>query len=550
MTAQGGVAMWLGGRGWFSGDVLHYFVERGGLPDGSEGLMEPHSGHWQPLLITVYRVLFEIFGLRVYAPYLALTVLVHLVVVGLSYRLLVRFDVSRWTALAVCLVLLTFGAGSEAFLVEAPVALTAALALGLAALDRLVRDDFSARATLAANVLLLLAVMLSMGGVVASVWVGVFALSRGWAMMLRCVALPAVAFTAWYVAAGRDGGRLFIEGFQWLDVPEAAMTLLTRPFGDVAMSPAAGAALLLAVLAVVVVSARERPVLAALALGGLAAAVAHAVLSAIAQVPFGIDQVLTSRYRYVVLVLLLPAAALALQVVADRVAAAVPPPTRRVGLAAVVALVAGVLVHAAAGQQNVAGFVDDVGYETQQHLRGTIVAVGVGEKPLRDFVEGRYLSGDDLARLAVPDAADELPEMTPSHEDRITAESFYFTTVTDDEEAEIDGEDREVDLPRPAELTSGSFTEPLSAEPGCDEYLATSGSPTLKMTTYLGAGITVTSRADNVTTRLSRPDLGVTGQTVTWDVDPGEQVTIGTTAQVAVLEVSFDSGDRFTICVP
>ena len=48
------------------------------------------------------------------------------------------------------------------------------------------------------------------------------------------------------------------------------------------------------------------------------------MVSAIAQLPYGIEQVTTSRYRYVVLLLLLPALALVLDALVDMVAGQPP----------------------------------------------------------------------------------------------------------------------------------------------------------------------------------------------------------------------------------
>ena len=95
VLVQGGVALWLGGRGWFSGDLIHYYVERGGAPGGSEGLMEPHSAHWQLTLIVIYLLLFKLVGLTTYLPYLAVTVVVHLALVLVMHRVLLRFGAGR-----------------------------------------------------------------------------------------------------------------------------------------------------------------------------------------------------------------------------------------------------------------------------------------------------------------------------------------------------------------------------------------------------------------------------------------------------------------------
>jgi hypothetical protein len=63
---------------------------------------------------------------------------------------------------------------------------------------------------------------------------------------------------------------------------------------------------------------------------------------------------------------------------------------------------------------------------------------------------------------------------------------------------------------------------------------------------FHGAQIAVTSQSSTIFTRLERD--GVSGVPKKWDVSPGETVYIATSAQLATLEVSFDSGGRFEIC--
>lgn len=552
MAIQGVLAAVLGNRGWFSGDVIAYFTDRGGLPDPQYGLNDPHEGHWQPVLIVTYRLLFELFGLRSYLPYLLLTVLVHLAVVGLLYWLLRAVGSNAWVACVLSLCVLTFGAGSEVFLVEAPVALTAAIALGLLAALRLQRSDFASRDVLVANGLLLVAVMLSVGGVVASILVGCFALARGWRVMLQCVAAPAAAFVGWFLWRGREGRRLYIEGEEWLDVPRAAVQLLVQPLTDLGMGATIGPAVLLAAVVLAVVGARQHRAAVALGLGGLVAAVAQAVLSAIAQVPFGIDQVLTSRYRYVVLVCLVPLLAVAVNVLLDLVRPRLEPRLRPLLAVAAAVFVALALVNSAAQQRSTVTFVDDVGDETKDRLAGMLAARSTGEPPINDATRGEYISGFDLERLSRPDARSEIPELEGDQEQRIQAESRFFVAVTQqdlDERAER--LDLDFGLTAAAFLTSTSFDKDLSNRPGCRTYEAETGTPRIDLTTYNTGMIEVTSDATSVSTTLVRDDLGLRGDPQEWKVDePGEPLTIATTAQVARLEVTFDRGGTYEVCVP
>lgn len=538
VLVQGGVALWLGSRGWFSGDLLHYYVERGGAPGGSESLMEPHAAHWQLTLVLGYLLLFKLIGLTTYVPYLAVTVLVHLGLVLVMHHLLRRLGSGRVAALAAALVLLTYGAGSEAFLVEAPVALTSSMLLGAIAILVLVRGDHDRRATVIAGVLLLVGVTVSLGGVVAAVWVGMFALGRGVGQMVRVVALPAVAFLAWYAVWGRGSTRILLSREEVLQLPEAAATLLAAPFDNVTGGWGAGPALVLAVVVAAVWRGRERPLLVQATVAGVVAALFHAVVSAIAQLPYGLDQVLTSRYRYVVLLLLLPGLALLIDAVVSLATDRLEPARRAPALVLGLVVVSLLAVHAGLGQYRVGRSVANIGDLTRSHLAGTIVATDAGEKPLTDAIRGSYISGEDLALLADPEVRSELPDLDPSEQDRLEAESNYFVAVTSDE----------LDLAPPADIATDSFDPAVRARPGCRVFRATNSTPTLVLTSYLGAGFRFRGPTETVTTTLSRPDDDRTSDSVQWRVSPGEWTYVATTAQLADLAVTFDGGGDYTLC--
>jgi hypothetical protein len=537
VLVQGGLALWMGGRGWFSGDLIHYYVERGGAPGGTESLMEPHSAHWQLTLVVVYLLLFKLVGLTTYLPFLAVTVLVHLALVLVMHRLLLRLGAGRLAALLSALVLLTYGAGSEAFLVEAPVALTSSMLLGAISMLLLARGEHDPRSTLLASVLLLVGVTISLGGVVAAVWVGIFALARGFRQMVHVVALPAVAFLVWYGVWGRGSTRVLLSREEALRVPESAASLLVAPFDNVTGGWGAGPALLLAGVVVIALRGRQLPLLVQGAVAGLAGAVFHAVVSAIAQLPYGIEQVTTSRYRYVVLVLLLPVVALLLGELVDA-AVRTTGPQRVPALAVACSVVALLALHAALGQYRVGRGVESIGDLTRSHLAGTIIATGAGEKVLTDAVRGSYISGEDLERLSDPALRTELPDLRLSQKDRLAAESNYFVAVTR----------KELDLAPPADLETDSFSPAMTERPGCRNYRATNDTPTLVLTSYLGAGLRFLGEAESVTTTLARPADDRTSEPIQWPTEPGEWTYVATTAQLADLAITFDTGGDYTFC--
>lgn len=540
LVAQGVLALWLGSRGWFSGDVIHYFVARGGVPGATESLNEPHISHWQVLLISFYLVLFQFFGLTAYTPYLAFSVMVHLLLVGLMYVLLQRLGVRRWVALIVCLCLLTYGAGSEAFLVDAPVALTSALALGVVAMLVLEHRGHDAKGNWIASGLLLAGVMTSLGGVIGAIWVGLASMGRATLSLFRVALLPAVIFSGWYLWQGRKASRVTVEREDWGQVPQAAWELVSRPYSDLLLGAGGGGLLLVVVLVLALLRARTHPGLAAVAMGGFVAASVHALLAVASQIGYGPESALTSRYRYVVLVLLLPALAAALDWLVDRLSPGLTPALNRLLVVPVLILIASVVATGVRAQFTTADQIETIGDDIWSLTAGTLAAASTGQAQINNSVRGALWSGDDLAALTNPDIASELPTFEASHQDRIKAESMFFTAV---------GSDDDGPLPKPARLRSDSYNQPLSLQKGCLTYTATNDTPTFTMTSYLGAGLVLRSEAEEITTTLRRDRDDVAADPVVWRVDPGEAVRVETTAQLAEVDVRLDVGGRVTICL-
>src|SRR5262245_45925058 len=125
--------------GWLGVDGLYYISSRGGLTGEHTSIFAPYAGHWQPVLISMYLVLWWIFGLHSYLPYVLPAILTHLVICVLLYGILRRLGIGPWVALVPVWALLWFGVGGESWLMDAPFALTAPVALGLVAVYLLVR---------------------------------------------------------------------------------------------------------------------------------------------------------------------------------------------------------------------------------------------------------------------------------------------------------------------------------------------------------------------------------------------------------------------------
>ncbi|CUR58903.1 membrane hypothetical protein [metagenome] len=356
---------------------------------------------------------------------------------------------------------------------------------------------------------------------------------------MRLVAVPALVFVVWFAGWGRMESRVLVRRTELLQVPKGAWDLLLTPFDDLLGGVGAGAALLLAVSLVVVTGMRDRPVLGSLAIAGFSAALLQGVFASLSQLPYGLDQVLTSRYRYLVLLLLLPALAMTFDRVVDAVQPVLSPQHRLVVAVPAAAMAAGIVVNAMHGQYQTVGGIEAVGDRAKELLSGTIVATATGEKVINNAVKGSVFSGDDFARLARSDVRDELPRLDLSAEDRLAAESQFFVAIDRDDTLE---------LGKPVRVASDSFGPDKLGEAGCRVYKATNDTPTLTLESYVGAGIRVRGEAETLLTTLSRPERGLTSEPVAWEVTPGEWTRIATTAQLAELAITFDSGGRYTFC--
>lgn len=528
--------------GWFGVDAYAYFADRGGLPGDHTSLWAPYGGHWEPVIISLYLVIWWMFGFSAYLPYVVPAVTVHAATCVLLYMLLRRLHFGPWVALTPVWLLLFYGAGSEAFITDAPVALTSAMACGLGALV-ILTGGASRRRTIAATALLLVALGCSMTSLIALLLVGCVLLGLGRAREAAViVGLPLGVFVVWFAVWGRHGGRAAFDFQAFLDSPSAVWSALAVPLEDVSAVPGAGVPLLLALVLASFVSSIALPAQRIVAWAGLLAAAAQLSLSSLAnasQVASGrelADLLSVGRYRYVVLLCLAPAAALALQWLAARFREAGGGAPRWMwGLLAAVLLAAS-MVHGISDFRRGQHFNDAVGKQYKDVLFGSVAALSVGERML-NHSGPVFMDGHHIEKLASPEARDHFTfgfQPTPSQ--RLTAEATLFVGVRE----------TTMQLAGPDGLTSTDFTRELVDKPGCRGYDATTTSPLITMTSFEGSQIAVTSESSVIRTRLRRENLE--SEPKEWRVTPGKPVYIATSAQLAQLDIAFDNGGRFTIC--
>ncbi len=524
-------------NGFLGVDGLYYIASRGGVSGDHTSIFAVYAGHWQPVLMPLYIVLWWIFGLHSYLPYILPAILTHLLICTLLYTLLRRLGVGPWVALVPVWLLLWYGTAGDAWLSDPPFALTSPLALALLSLNLLVHRPDRAWARWVSCGLLTIALGISITSVIALLLVGLFLLgSQGWRASLRVVLLPAAVFAVWFLGWGRHGGRAHVTGDILLDLPRNALSVLVLPLGDVVAIPGAGVLLTICVVVTAVLARVGSPLLRAWALAGIAAAATQTCLSVLANAQFGVENMSVGRYRYVILTMLVPALGLTLDA-ASRRARDVLGPTRVVVAVLSVVGLAAATVNGIDTERQTSRFTDAVAARYSTYLRGTLVATDLGERMLTPEVPVLFVRGQDLVRLAQPELRSKLGIGIPSDLDRLQTENLMYVGVG----AET------FNMGPPAGIRSGDFDRPLSQDFGCRTYETASGAPFITLSSLEGGQIAVTSNSGTIHTRVTRegePQM----EPRTWPVVPGQPVYIATSAQLAELQIAFDAGGEFTIC--
>ena len=329
--------LWCGRHQWFFLDEWVFLVNRRVTEPSS--LLDAHNGHWVTLPAVVYRLLFRVFGLRSYTPYLASAVIAHVgvvVVVWLTMRRLrVRPAIATLTALPFAL----YGAGRTNILFGFQIALTCSIVLGLAHLLAATQGRPSGRSDLIGMLFGLGAIMCSAVGIpiVAGVALAVL-IQRGWRAAAFHAAPLGLVYIAWYVAYGGDPNANYNGATETLSF---VWTMGKGVFLGLGQSSLVGLGLATAAAVGVVCACRAARVdrhgsipstVAAL----LLSAAGFAFVTGVRAGGYGAEFGATDRYVYVAAALLLPLVALGAEALARRsaVLGAVPLALLLVGLPA------------------------------------------------------------------------------------------------------------------------------------------------------------------------------------------------------------------------
>lgn len=421
------VLLWVNRDQWFTADAWAIITTRGlGSNPQRISVFYPHFEHWTTIPILVYRALFSLFALRTYLPYTLVLIVVQLAAAHLLWRLLVRIGVQRGFATGLAAIFAVLAVGWENLSSAWQISVIAAVAFGFAALLVMPeRGGFGGRDALG-SVLLVVALMCSGVGVTMTLVVGIAAfLRRGWRVAAATVAVPAVCYLVWLGTGGTKGQRSGVPLSTALgDLPDFVWNGLTEAMEGLTRIERIGP--IVVVVLVVWLAWRARPHTEPwpLVLATSAGAVISLALTGVRR--SGADPG-TSRYAYVVVVLLLPALALAVQQPAGIV-------VRRLGRPAVVVL-AGLIVTLLVAQiVALDHYVQTATFagEMRPRVLGTAMLLRTHEPIISTNIFGiTFLSEPSTSTIARFDRNGELPGTADITEaDVLTAREYVQMVVS------------------------------------------------------------------------------------------------------------------------
>ncbi|MDR7254560.1 hypothetical protein J2X46_003553 [Nocardioides sp. BE266] len=531
----GAYLVWLSSDAWFWGDDWTFLFHKGTIPGETQGtLMDAYNGHWSLAHGLTYRVLFDLFGMKTYLPWLIVLIGFHVAIVLAVHVLLRRTGCPRSVALGTALAILFTGVAPEMLVYDAAMSHSGALAFGLAGIVVVVVTDAARRGLVLAAVLLSVALMFSATGISTVVLAAVF-VSVHWSVSagLRVAGPPAAVFVAWFAVWGRSGAGGADRTFGNLaDVPNYVWDGLTKVFGSAVGVPGVGPVVFAALILNLLTDREGRPALRTLAWSGLAAATAQLVLEGVGRLNIGDIDNSPARYAYFSLVLLSPALALG---VARLMRATVEP--RWLPVAGISLALVGYAVH---GVSQVRDFSEGYSFGSKAWLgrfHGMMASADADQRQITTSYDDFVNVGITQDLIARPEVREVLPAGEASMHDRLTAETMFNVGVGT----------QEYDLFNPAyiDLAFG-WNRKIRKLPGCATYTATVPNPMLQVATLDGIEIGVNSGATEITTRLVRDD--VVGDGRIWQVAGGDSIHIASTAKDALLQVSFNAPGEYVIC--
>jgi hypothetical protein len=341
---------------WFYYDEWDFLRE-----DAEWALLMPHNGHLSLLPRLVTTLIKGVAGLHEYWPYLIVTVLVHLLLAHLLWRLMLRTGANPWLATIAVFGFALLAPGSENVLWAFQVGFILPLVTGTGAFLVAMRESLRRRDLAAIIVLLFTGLLASGTALPMTAGVLLYLLVRhGWRPAVLAGAIVGVPYAAWFLTFGLlpQGTSAFRAGSVddlLVRVPEYFAHGLIDGIGTTLPFPALAGVLLLALLAFLLLDLRRTgirrlPVVHYLVL----AALLFGALTAVTRVQLPVESASAGRYVYVYAAMLLPAAVSALTALVAR---------SRATLAVVCVLLVALAAY------NLGGFMREAREQSQLELR-------------------------------------------------------------------------------------------------------------------------------------------------------------------------------------
>ncbi|QIK74307.1 hypothetical protein [Nocardioides piscis] len=512
---------------WFFGDDWAFLLARDLGERPVESLMAPHNEHWSTVPVLIYRALYSVFGLHHFLVFAALPVAAHAVACVLLFLVQSRCGIHPWVSAGVTAVLVFLGAGAENLLWSFQIGMIGTAVFGLAAL--LLSAGWTGRRTVVIIwTLSVLSLMTASTSIPMLIWLGAFTFARhGLRRALVLAVPPMIVYAAWFIVWGRQAETGIPES-RPVDVMPLAWKGLSvtweRMTGFEGVGPVLVIGLLTAALTLQPDSARR-----ALALSGAATAVITYLILADSRGGLGPESTSPSRYSYFGALMLLPALALVLHSLWDRLK------TRRVEGSVALAAILGLLVI-----PGILGTVDfRVGRDTlTPDLRARTIAASElarsSERLLDNAVDESYNPNITADALRLDSVAAALPDGPVTARDRLTARAAL----------QVSAAPTSWGLPEAVATVEGTETSPSG---DCSIGLGAVGSVLEIPSGREGAQARlILSETDRTTVRLR--DGTVTSASVPMVVGDTSEVYVGVTAPGVGLLVDLPPGVPFTVC--
>ena len=408
VLASSAVLLWHARALWFFGDEWSFIYHRTLWGGEGPGPLAPHNEHWSTIPLVLYRAMWHVVGLQHYPLWVLMPVATLMVGSVAMFVLLRRAGAHDWTA-AVSALVLAWNGGAEDTLWAFQVGFLGSLTAGI--LGCLVIQEMTSRRVarvVLASLLGIAALMCSGLGVAAVAWMTVFAfVLRGWRDALSVGILPTLVYGAWYLVYGSDA----IDQTQGLPDPSLAAfvgyvwTGIGQVWNVTTGVPGIGVLVFLGLAAAALfVAATDK--LHALALSGVVTTLFAYSMLAVSRASFGVEQATGLRYVPIGLVLTLPAFAIAVEHLVQRL------PDRRIERVVIATGLTAVLI--VSSYASTRAFAEGRGAMLaglEERVLSGVHLVEEGEPLMRTTVEANSQPPIDVALLSRPGLREHVPSV-------------------------------------------------------------------------------------------------------------------------------------------